>query len=119
MYKPNKQLREILVACVKPECLQKATEALISNLFEYNDHRFAISGDVTTTGEDITLFVSPKNFDEVLECGKWYPREKFDDNPCDYILIEVDERHVHCAHHDCDRHTLWNTTTHFMYIKKP
>lgn len=120
MFQPNKELRAVLVAAVKPEFLQDVTERIIEHIMVYNNHQFCILYDKTTTGSGIVLNLSPKNFDEVLEFGKWYPREKFDKNPCNHILLEFDsDGNVICSH--C---TPWNTdlysdTVTFMYVKKP
>lgn len=119
MHQPNKQLRAILVACVKPEKLQKVTESLISTVFEYNGDYFIIGADVSITGGNITLVVSPKNFDEVLELGKWYDREKFDGNPCNHILIEIDKNGCASGSYSIGNNGLWEDTVMFMYIKRP
>lgn len=120
MYKPNKQLREILVACVKPECLQKVTEDLVHSIMGYNLDNFTIIPDYAVTGKHINLTLSPENFDEVIECGKWYPRDRFDGNPCEYILLEMCMTdYVEASVKDERAHHLWDSTTHFMYIKKP
>ena len=118
MYQPNKQLREILVACVKPKYLQSVTERAIEIILVYDGNKLIIQPHESVTKNSIELELNVTNFDEVLECGKWYDREKFDGNPCDYIVVEQcgDEG----VNYDANvAHALWNSTTHFMYIKKP
>ena len=126
MYQPNKQLREILVACVKSEHLQQVIERLVESVFVYinDDGLFSITPKESVTGKYINIEVDKTNFDEVLECGKWYPREKFDGNPNDYLLVEFDMNDV-CglqyivSHKGSDLHNLLATANKFMYIKKP
>lgn len=122
MYKPNKQLRVILTTCVKPNHLQGVIERLIEEVFVYpnGDNLFCIKSDESVTGKYINIEVDKSNFDEVLECGKWYPREKFDKNPCNHILLEFDSD----GYASSSTRAPWNTdlysnTVKFMYVEKP
>lgn len=120
MFQPNKELRAILVAAVKPESLQVVTEHLISSIMEHNLDYFTISDEFSVTGKYIHLTLSPENFDEVLEFGKWYPREKFDGNPCDQMLLEFDSKgDVISSDRAPWNKGLYSDTVKFMYIKKP
>ena len=121
MFKPNKQLREILVACVKSEHLQRVNERLVESVFVYvnDDGLFSIKPEESVTGKYINIEVDKTNFDKVLECGRWYPSELFDGNPCDYILLEINsDGFVDSSSIDLNTF-LHNTTEYFMYVKKP
>ena len=120
MYQPKKQLRAILVACVKPECLQQVIERLIEEVFVYtnDDKMFSIKPEESLTGKYINIEVDANNFNERLTCHKWYPCDRFDGNPEHYGLLElVDEDY--CIMSQLGNTVLYPTTTHFMYIKKP
>ena len=120
MYQPKKQLRAILVACVKPECLQKVVERLIEDVFVYvnEDKIFSIKPEESVTGKYINIEVDKTDFNERLTCFNWYTRDRFDGNPEDYGLLElVDEDY--CIVSQLGNKVLYPDTTHFMYITKP
>ena len=120
MYRPKKHLRAILVACVKPEYLQRVVERLVEDVFVYvnDDKVFSIKPEESLTGKYINIEVDKTDFNEELGCNKWYSRDKFDGNPEGHLLLELVEED-YCIVSHLGNSVLYPTTTHFMYITKP
>lgn len=118
MFVPNQILRNILCMTVKPEYLKVVTERFVDMVTVYNLTYCDISAEESVTDQPIGFTLTVANFDETLECGKWYDREKFDGNPDDHILLECDEGGVTYSR-NYSVSELCHDTVKFMYIERP
>lgn len=119
MLKLNENIVEFLKTTVKPDCVDRLISDIERNATYFmkgQANHVPLYKDVTDI--KLSIYLTGDDFHEELEPYKWYPPEKFDGNPNDYILIEMYDDGSVDAYSE-KLHRLSNITTHFMYIERP
>lgn len=119
MLKLNENIVEFLKKTVKPDCVDRLISDIERNATYFmkgQANHVPLYKDVTDI--KLSIYLTGDDFHEELETHIWYPREKFDGNPNDYILIEMYDNGSVDAYSE-KLHRLSNITTHFMYIERP
>ena len=119
MLKLNENIVVFLKTTVKPDCVDRLISDIERNATYFmkgQANHVPLYKDVTDI--KLSIYLTGDDFHEELEPYKWYPPEKFDGNPNDYILIEMYDDGSVDAYSE-KLHRLSNITTHFMYIERP
>lgn len=69
-------------------------------------------------GASTEFLITVECFETVLDCGKWYARELFNDNPDNFILVEEIENgdFIASGRNSCN-HALCADTVAFMFLQ--
>ena len=127
-YKLSDKLNALLTDTVISQYKETVEKGIIQS-FEESDFllakSFFVDGKRAVHGFDFDVTIKRSDLVEIeqLKPYVWYPREKFDGNPNDYLLAEKFPSALSFeeAFNLCWKkiHILANNTTHFMYIEKP
>lgn len=130
-YKLSDRLNAFLNDNVLPKFKGEVEQELLTwrEDFDKETINLLIFSHRTTHGFAITVTVGQSDFVvvEPLKPRVWYPREKFDGNPNQWMLVErtMDDKGLDDFYFyeesggDEPLYQLWDNTTHFMYIDKP
>ena len=131
-FKLKQPAMDLLKATVKPEMLDSFVEVILFEARKSADRdghdSFYFNYDVSTfyckfKNQRIEITFNQDDFevvDELKPCV-WYPREEFDGNPNEYLLVEVIRNGESYRTSFCkdDLDSLCFGATHFMYLEKP
>lgn len=118
-YKIVGELREFLDANVNPEDREEIDNWVINGDW---DLPFELSACHSRFNRTIKFSVTNNDFEaiEELKPNVWYDRDKWDDNPNNYALIEVNGSNCWYLYKpNNSNRCLGGSTVKFMYIEKP
>ena len=118
MLKLKKNVREFLKANVKPDHFDKVVKYIETEATRDLKYYWAIAEEESVFNKQVDFRLMVNDFEEVeeLKTGVWYPRERFDGNPKNYLIIERNKYNNYSLF-DFDRDTLLIETWFFMYLE--
>ena len=119
-YKLNDDVKDFIKSIVKPEFVDDYITDIENKAKDIENLKIGINCGFTKSGISLTIYLYRNDrFTTVEELNPyvWYPAEKWNGNPNNYILVEMtDNGNIYCVEEHPDR--LYTHATHFMFLKR-